>query len=170
MTLYDLAGGRERLLAMTTAFYERAVADDFLGTMLDEAASEHAGRLAAWLSASFGGSTDDLRDRGDLRFVIWKHAGLRITEAQRARWARLMMDAAAGAHMPKAFVRPYGVFVDRITRATRAHSNADPAAVKADLGPGPHEATVPLGVRRPDIGARSDGMGTDGAGTDGAGA
>lgn len=157
MTLYELAGGHERLLVMTTAFYESAVADDLLGPMFDRAASEHAAYLASWLSASFGGPTDYLAERGDLRFVIWKHAGLRITEAQRARWAQLMMDAAAEVEMPEAFLFSYGRFVDQITRATRGHSNTDPAILKAELGPGPHERTVPLGVKRPDIGANAQG-------------
>lgn len=52
--------------------------------MFDRAASEHAAHLAFRLSASFVGRTDYLVERGDLRFMIWKHAGLRITKARRA--------------------------------------------------------------------------------------
>ena len=148
MTIYELAGGHDRLLAMTTAFYDKAVADDLLGGMFSKAAAEHAAYLASWLVASFGGPTDYLRERGDLRFVIWKHAGLGITEAQRARWARLMMEAAAETGMSEPFVRSYERFVDQITRATREHSNAEPDILKARLGLGAHEAVVPLGVRR----------------------
>lgn len=144
MTLYDLAGGRARLLAMTTAFYEKAVDDDVIGDMFSRAASDHAAHLASWLSASFGGPRDYMRDRGDLRFVVWKHAGLRITEAQRARWARLMLDSAAEVGMPEAFMRPYERFVDAITRSVRENSNEDMAIMRAQLGLRPGEDMAPL--------------------------
>ena len=134
MTLYDAAGGRDRLLAMTAAFYGKATADDLIGPMFGRAAADHANYLAGWMSASFGGPRDYLAERGDLAFVIWKHAGLRITDAQRARWARLMMEAAAEVDMPRTFTVPFRRYVDAITRATQDHSNADPAWLKARLG------------------------------------
>ena len=143
MTLYELAGGRERLLAMTTRFYEAALADDLIGEMFGRAADEHATYLAGWLSASFGGPTDYLRERGDLRFVVWKHAGLAITEAQRARWARLMMEAAAEVGMPEAFLVPYGRFVDAITRSVTENSNEDLKDMRARLGLAPGEGVEP---------------------------
>lgn len=143
MTLYETSGGYGRLLAMTEAFYRKALADDLLGEMFSKAADEHARYLAGWLSASFGGPRDYLRERGDLRFVVWQHAGLRITEAQRARWARLMMDAAAEADMPEAFLRSYARFVDAITRSVRENSNAEIDTLRAELGLAPGESMAP---------------------------
>ena len=149
MMLYDEAGGHERLLAMTTAFYGKALADDVIGPMFSRAATDHAPHLASWLSASFGGPTDYLRERGDLRFVIWKHAGLAITEAQRARWASLMMDAAAEAGMSERFLRSYQRFVDGISRSVREHANEDMDILRAQIGLNPGETMEPL---RPEAG------------------
>ena len=134
MTLYDVAGGRERLLAMTRAFYAKALKDDLLGSMFSKAAGEHAEYLAGWLSASFGGPKDYLDDRGDLRFVVWKHAGLTITEVQRARWADLMMASADEAGMPEAFTTPYRRFVEQITRSVTQNSRVDLEVMRAELG------------------------------------
>lgn len=145
-TLYEAAGGHERLLAMTEAFYGKALGDDLIGGMFSRVATKHAQYLAGWLSASFGGPRDYLAERGDLRFVVWKHAGLQITEAQRARWARLMMDAAAEVGMPDAFLRPYGQFVDSITRSVRENSNMPIEIMRAELGLAPDEDLQPLGA------------------------
>ena len=147
MTLYDAAGGRERLLAMTRAFYAKAVEDDLIGPMFSRAATDHAEHLASWLSASFGGPRDYLVERGDLRFVVWRHAGLRIPEDQRARWAALMMGAARDTGMPETFLVPYERFVDSITRSVLADSHEDVDAMRARLGLAPGENLAPL---RPD--------------------
>ena len=152
MTLYDAAGGHERLLAMTTRFYRKALADDLIGPMFSRASSEHARRLAGWFAASFGGPADYLHERGDVRFVIWKHAGLAITEAQRARWARLMMEAGAEAGMPEAFLRPYAGFVDAITRSVRENSNVPLDALRESIGLAPGEDLAPR--RLPPTGPR----------------
>ena len=151
MSLYDHAGGRDRLLAMTTRFYEAARADDLLGAMFAKASPAHAHHLADWLAASFGGPQDYLETRGDVRFVIWKHAGLAITEAQRARWARLMMDAAAETGMPDAFLRPYAGFVDAITRSVRENANMPLNELRSSIGLAPGEDLAP---RRPEAETR----------------
>ena len=137
MTLYEAAGGHERLLAMTEAFYGKALEDDLIGEMFGKAASEHAEYLAGWLSASFGGPDDYLSERGDLRFVIWKHAGLDITEAQRARWAELMPGAAREVGMPETFMGPFTGFVEGVTRSVRQNSNLDMDTMRAQLGLAP---------------------------------
>ena len=143
-TLYDIAGGYTGLLKMTSAFYAKALKDDLIGDMFGKAAVEHAAYLAGWLSTSFGGPQDYLAERGDLRFVIWKHAGLNITEAQRARWARLMMDAAAEVGMPVTFLRSYEQFVDQITRSVRENSNVDVDTLRLQIGLAPKEDLQPL--------------------------
>lgn len=63
--------------------------------MLSKAATDYATHLASWLSVVFGGPRDHRPGRGDLGFVMYTHMGRSITEAQRARWARLMIEAAA---------------------------------------------------------------------------
>ena len=133
-TLYDLSGGRERLHAMTRAFYAKAIDDDLLGPMFRRGAADHARWLADWMCASFGGPRDYLRERGDLAHVIMKHAGLRATEAQRARWAAHMMAAAREVGMAPEFIRHFGRYVDAISRSVREQSCMPRAQLAAMLG------------------------------------
>lgn len=144
MTLYQTAGGHDRLLAMTTLFYELAVKDEILGHMFSKTSSDHARHLASWLSASFGGPTNYLNERGDIRFVIYKHIGLEVTDIQRERWAALMLKAAAEVGMPESFMHAYSGFVSSITRSVQENSNTDPEILRAELGLQPEEIMQPV--------------------------
>ena len=133
-TLYDLSGGRERLHAMTAAFYAKVVGDDLLGPMFARGAADHAAWLADWMCVSFGGPRDYLVERGDLAFVIMKHAELFATEAQRARWAAHMMAAARETAMGPDFIQYFGRYVDAISRSVRDQSNMPRERLAALLG------------------------------------
>ncbi len=148
-TLYDVSGGRDRLLAMTTAFYAKAIDDDVIGEMFGRAAGDHAAYLAGWMCVSFGGPRDYLATRGDLDFVDWKHAGLKITEAERARWARLMMEAAAEVGMPPAFLATFQRYVDGISRVVREGSHVPLEDMRRHLGLAPGEEMSPRSAERP---------------------
>lgn len=134
----------DQLLAMTTKFYEAALDDDLIGTMFSKAATDHATHLASWLSVVFGGPRDYLRERGDLSFVMYKHMALNITEAQRARWARLMMEAAADTISDEAFLRRIANFVHSITHSVREVSNIEPEEARRMIGLAPGEDMRPL--------------------------
>lgn len=144
MTLYDMIGGHKALLSMTRHFYQHAVKDDLLGDMFSRVDPHHADYLADWMSVVFGGPQDYLQTRGDIRFVIYQHMNLKITEAQRARWARLILDAAAAQDAPEAFMPPFSQFVANITRSVSENSNMPPGMLKRSLGLGPDEILEPL--------------------------
>ncbi|MFY0310474.1 hypothetical protein ACFMBG_11350 [Leisingera sp. D0M16] len=119
---------------MTTAFYETAVSDDLIGEMFSKAASDHAEHLASWLSVIFCGTQDYLQERGDLSFVMYKHMGLKISEAQRARWARLMMEAAGEVFSDEAFLRKYSRFVHSVTHSVQEVSSLEPDELRRIIG------------------------------------
>ena len=133
-TLYDLSGGRDRLHAMTASFYANVVVDDLLGPMFRKGAADHAKWLADWMCVSFGGPQDYLVQRGDLAFVIMKHAELFATEAQRARWASHMMASAREVGMDREFIRHFGRYVDAISRSVAAQSNMRREDLAAMMG------------------------------------
>ena len=133
-TLYDLSGGRQRLHAMTTAFYGRVIGDGLLGDMFAKGAADHAKWLADWMCVSFGGPRHYLRDRGDLAFVIMKHAELNATEEQRARWAGHMMDAAHEVGMSQEFIHHFRRYVDAISRSVAQQSRLPRKDLAAMLG------------------------------------
>ncbi|MEM7665825.1 MAG: globin [Pseudomonadota bacterium] len=141
----DRSPNPDKLLEMTAAFYERAVEDEVIGEMFSKAATDHAAHLASWLSVVFGGSRDYLRERGDLGFVMYKHMGLGISEAQRARWANLMMDAAAEQFGDdEAFLRRIARFVHSITHSVREVSNLESDEVRRMIGLAPGEEMLPI--------------------------
>ncbi|MEM7507466.1 MAG: globin [Pseudomonadota bacterium] len=129
---------------MTTRFYAAALGDDLIGAMFSKAATDHAAHLASWLSIAFGGSRNYLLERGDLSFIMYKHMELKITEAQRARWARLMMDAAADTFADETFLRLYARFVHSITHGVREVSNLESDEVRRMIGLAPGENMRPL--------------------------
>ena len=142
-TLYDLSGGRERLHEMTAAFYARVIDDELLGPMFKAGAAEHAAWLADWMCVSFGGPRDYVANRGDLRFVIMKHAELHATEAQRARWASHMMAAAREVRMPPEFMRHFTRYVDVISRSVAEQSRMRREDLAAMIGVPPETGPEP---------------------------
>lgn len=148
MTLYELAGGKDGLLSITRCFYENALADDLIGSMFSRVDPHHADYLADWMSVVFGGPQTYLEQRGDIRFVIYQHMNLRITDAQRARWERLMMDSAAEQGVPTSFLRPFADFVGRITRSVQENSNTPQETLERTLGLEPGEALLPRSDRQ----------------------
>jgi hemoglobin len=111
-TLYELAGGRLGVHRLCEAFYARVLADPLLLPLFRDPADEHAERLAMWLTESLGGPAEHSAHRGGPAVMEGSHHGLRISEAQRARWASHMRAACADVGMPKAFVDRFRPFVD----------------------------------------------------------
>ena len=144
MTQYDAVGGHDALLAITRRFYASALEDELLGDMFSRVDPHHADYLADWMSVVFGGPRDYLRTRGDVRFVTYQHMNLKITEAQRARWERLMLDAAAQQDPPDSFMRAFSNFTSIITRSVRENSHLPPDMLRRSLGLQPGEELLPL--------------------------
>jgi hemoglobin len=133
MNLYDLAGGSEALHTMAKTFLAKAQADPLLGEMF-AGKDDHAEHIAAFFIMTFGGPDDYLRERGDLRHLLRQHVGIRITEAQRARWLQLMTESARETGMPEAFVTVFANFLQGTSRNTARVSNLSPAEAEAMLG------------------------------------
>ncbi len=100
-TLFTWAGGREALTRMTRIFYERYVPQDpLLGPLFAGMAPDHPERVAAWLGETFGGPKVYTDEHGGYPHMVSRHIGKGLTEAQRARWARLICQAADDAGLP----------------------------------------------------------------------
>jgi hemoglobin len=133
MNLYELAGGSEAFHRMTKTFLAKAQADDLLGAMF-AGLDDHAGHIADFFVMTFGGPDDYLRERGDLRFLLKQHVGLRITEEQRLRWIRLMTESARETDLPEAFITVFVDFLQGPSRNTTRVSRLSPAEARAMLG------------------------------------
>ena len=93
--LYDLAGGGERVTALADAFYRRVLADPLLVPLFRDPSEDHAGRMALFLTELLGGPAGHTAERGGPSRMFAAHRGLRIAEAQRARWVEHMTAAVA---------------------------------------------------------------------------
>jgi len=150
-TLFEHAGGLPALTRMTRLLYEKHVpADPLLAPLFATMAPEHPGREAMWLAEVFGGPASYSRERGGSRQPA-SHAGLALTEEQRARWVALAIQAARDAGLPSdpefraalASYLEWGSQVAAIQSAPGAPPPRDAPVPRWDWGPaGPPAAAT----------------------------
>ncbi len=63
-------------------------------------AADHPERVAAWLGETFGGPKTYTEQYGGYPHMVAEHIGKALTEPQRARWVRLLGQAADEAGLP----------------------------------------------------------------------
>lgn len=132
-TLYSMAGGSAAIRRMTRCFYAKAVADPLLHELFD-GKDDHAEHIAGYFIYNFGGPADYLYEHGDVRFVVQQHAGMNITDEQRARWAEHMYASAIEVGMPRQFTDKFARYLDFASRETQRFSNLEPQEATAQLG------------------------------------
>jgi CDGSH-type Zn-finger protein/truncated hemoglobin YjbI/ferredoxin len=100
-TLFEWAGGFTALRRMTHIFYETHVPEDpLLAPLFANMSPDHPERVAAWLGETFGGPKLHTEMYGGYDRMVSQHLGKALTEAQRARWASLMIQSADEAGLP----------------------------------------------------------------------
>jgi hemoglobin len=94
-TLYQWAGGIERIEALFNRFYERVALDSTLRPVFAEMPAQHFQTVARFVAEVLGGSNFYSGDgqRGHATMVA-KHLGRNLNEAQRKRWVELLLDTA----------------------------------------------------------------------------
>jgi hemoglobin len=94
-TLYEWAGGNEKLEALTQSFYDKVLQDDLLEPVFKNMSAEHRRHVAHFIGEVFGGPglyTDG--DGGSHASMIRHHLGKSLSEAQRQRWMHLLLQTA----------------------------------------------------------------------------
>lgn len=100
-SVFEWAGGSAAFTRMTRLFYEKYVpADPLLAPLFANMASDHPERVAAWLAETFGGPTTYSEQYGGYDWMVSQHMGKALTEAQRARWVKLLCQCADEAGLP----------------------------------------------------------------------
>ncbi|HYZ99524.1 MAG TPA: CDGSH iron-sulfur domain-containing protein [Acidimicrobiales bacterium] len=100
-TMFEWVGGLPALTRMTRLFYEKYVPDDpLLAPLFAEMSVDHPERVAKWLAEVFGGPSYYSDTFGGYNRMLGQHLGRSLTEAQRARWASLISQAAKEAGLP----------------------------------------------------------------------
>jgi hemoglobin len=93
-TIYEYAGGTPAFERLVERFYPKVRADPLLAPLFVGFTDEHAHRVALWLGEVFGGPPVYTQELGGHHGILVQHAGLAISEPQRARWAELMLETA----------------------------------------------------------------------------
>jgi truncated hemoglobin YjbI/CDGSH-type Zn-finger protein len=100
-TVFEWVGGLPALRRLTRLFYEKYIPEDpLLAPIFAEMSTDHPERVAKWLGEVFGGPRLYTDEYGGYSRMISQHINKRLTEAQRSRWAALMVQAANDAALP----------------------------------------------------------------------
>ena len=127
-TVFAWAGGSEAFSRLTRIFYGHVKTDPILAPVFAEMSPEHPEWVAQWLGEVFGGPATYTKERGGYAHMVSRHLGRALTEQQRARWVRLMGEAADEAGLP-ADPEFRSAFVSYLEWGSRlALANSQPAA------------------------------------------
>ena len=92
-SLYDDVGGLDGLKRLSTAFYQRVLADELLAPVFTNFTSEHTEHVAVWLAEVFGGPDEYTAHLGGHQALLRSHLGIGIRDEHRQRWLQLMAAA-----------------------------------------------------------------------------
>lgn len=140
-TLYEWAGGADALDRLTRVFYARVHRDPLVGPLFASADPGHEHHVALWLGEVFGGPPAYTEQRGGgvdgYGVMLRHHLGKGISEAQRARWARLIAESADEAGLPDdpEFRSAFVAYVEWGSRLALA--NSAPGATPPPTAPVP---------------------------------
>ena len=99
-SLYEWAGGAEALARLTERFYARVRTDALLGPVFERMSEAHPTHVALFLGEVLGGPPRYSGEKGGHPEMIRHHLGRHLTEAQRRRWAELLLDCADEVELP----------------------------------------------------------------------
>jgi hemoglobin len=125
-TLYEHAGGDDALHRLEELFYSKALADPVLAELFTERVPTHVQHLTWFTAESFGGPKR-FSDRVGFQYIIDVHRHLRISDAQRERFAALYQEALDEAALPddEPFRRAFREHVEFGARVAQQNSWAE---------------------------------------------
>lgn len=100
-TLYEWAGGNERLEQLTALFYGKVFQDELLEPVFRHMSAEHTRHVAHFIGEVFGGPpTYTQTDQGSHADMVSHHVGKHLTEPMRKRWMALLLESADEMGVP----------------------------------------------------------------------
>ena len=100
-TLYEWAGGIDRIRELFKAFYTRVPTDPILGPVFAHMPAEHFETVAHFVSEVLGGpklySGEGRRGHSTM---VGEHLGRHLTQQQRQRWMALLLETADDLKLP----------------------------------------------------------------------
>jgi hemoglobin len=100
-TLYEWAGGIERLEALFKAFYERVPADPVLAPVFAQMSADHFEIVARFVAEVLGGPPLYSGNGGHSHStMVAKHLNRHLTQEQRRRWIAVLLETADELQLP----------------------------------------------------------------------
>lgn len=94
-SLYEWAGGNDKLETLTKVFYEKVLKDDLLYPVFKNMSPAHSKHVAHFIGEVFGGPkryTEN--DGGSHHNMVQHHIGKMLDEQKRRRWIELLLQSA----------------------------------------------------------------------------
>ncbi|MGY3212023.1 CDGSH iron-sulfur domain-containing protein [Mucilaginibacter sp. HD30] len=138
-TIFEWAGGYPAFLRMTRLFYEKYVPqDDILAPLFAAMEGDHPERVAKWLAEIFCGPPDYSKEYGGYNRMLSQHISKQLTEEQRARWVKLLLQSAKDAMLPNdaEFRSAFGSYIEWGSRL--AVENSQTHSTPPENMPMPH--------------------------------
>jgi hemoglobin len=99
-SLYEWAGGMPAIERLMDSFYRKVRQDAVLGPIFAHMSEQHPGHVAHFVAEVLGGPTLYTKERGGHPHMISRHLDRQLTQAQRAQWVRLLLEAADETALP----------------------------------------------------------------------
>ena len=124
-TIFEHLGGADALRRLADAQYRHCLSDPILLQVFGaHGRPGHVEHLAAWLGEVFGGPDLYTRELGGHGKLLRHHANRSITEAQRARFVEVFLEAADEVGLPtdERFRRRFREYIEWGSRIAMAVS------------------------------------------------
>jgi hemoglobin len=100
-TLYEWAGGIERIETLFATFYARVPGDAVLGPIFAQMSQDHFRVVAHFVAEVLGGPNLYTENRVHSHAsMVAKHIGRHLTNEQRKRWISVLLDTADELNLP----------------------------------------------------------------------
>lgn len=99
-SLYEWAGGMDRIQAWIHHFYAAVVEDPLLEPLFGTMDAGHPSHVAHFLAEVMGGPAHYTEQRGGHATMLAHHLEKNISEAQRRRWMTLLFESADAVGLP----------------------------------------------------------------------
>src|SRR5262245_20922524 len=129
-TLYEWAGGAQRLRHLTEVFYRKVKNDALLEPVFAEMDARHPQYVADFLAEVFGGPTGYSEQRCGHAHMVGRHLNRHLDETKRRRWMVLLLDAAQEVGLPDdpEFRSAFVSYIEWGSRLAVNNSQPGPAA------------------------------------------
>lgn len=99
-TLFQWMGGQDAVERLFAVFYAKVPSDPLLAPVFAKMSPHHVEHVAAFVGEVFGGPRTYTEKHGGHVNMLLRHVGRALTEPQRARWMRLLLECADEVGVP----------------------------------------------------------------------